>query len=66
MSLPCGHSFCATCCQQSLDRKAECPCCRKEVTHAPHPNISLCQAMDEQLVHCRCVVKKRTGKKPSL
>eukprot|EP00667_Euglena_gracilis_P010559 EG_transcript_10764 len=52
VSLPCGHSFCAACCQQSLERKRECPCCRKEVLAGPHPNLSLCQALDEQLVHC--------------
>jgi len=52
VSLPCGHSFCSGCSQLSLEQKRECPCCRKEVATAPHPNISLCQALDEQLVHC--------------
>eukprot|EP01006_Ploeotia_vitrea_P024473 TRINITY_DN57284_c0_g1_i2.p1 TRINITY_DN57284_c0_g1~~TRINITY_DN57284_c0_g1_i2.p1 ORF type:complete len:444 (+),score=40.50 TRINITY_DN57284_c0_g1_i2:41-1372(+) len=81
VSLPCGHSFCRLCVQQAMERKKECPVCRKEIIvskdnqngnpnavtpqHPPpqnaganqfphfHPNIALCQALDEQLVYCR-------------
>jgi len=53
VSLSCGHSFCAACCHLTLAASRACPVCRQEVPGAPHPNIPLCQALDEQLVHCR-------------
>ena len=53
VSLSCGHSFCTACCQRAIANKKACPVCRQEVLSAPHPNIALCQALDEQLVYCR-------------
>eukprot|EP00996_Jenningsia_fusiforme_P000623 NODE_1561_length_1494_cov_35.323183_g1408_i0.p1 GENE.NODE_1561_length_1494_cov_35.323183_g1408_i0~~NODE_1561_length_1494_cov_35.323183_g1408_i0.p1 ORF type:complete len:447 (-),score=85.94 NODE_1561_length_1494_cov_35.323183_g1408_i0:154-1398(-) len=60
VSLQCGHSFCDTCCQRSLECKRECPSCRKEVLQSSaHPNYSLRQALDDQMVYCRNGLRRK-------